>query len=75
MLNSLNNLDIFEDFNEVKEWAKNNENGWEKLFYGTGLLLSIDEDFPWDKYGGCIKSFSENNREKVNHLFDVFKSR
>jgi len=75
MLNKKINLDIFEDFNQVKEWAKNNENGWEKLFYGAGLLLSIDEDFRWERYWGCITSFSENNREKVNHVFDFFKSR
>lgn len=73
-LNKKSSLDIFEDFDQVKEWAKNNENGWGKLFYGAGLLLSIDEDFRWEKYWGIIKSSSENNMEKVNQLFDFFKS-
>jgi hypothetical protein len=74
MLNSLKDIDCYDDLNEVKKWAKNNEYGWQKLFLGVGLLLNVDKDFLWQDYGSCIKSFADSYKKDVDLLFEHFRS-
>jgi hypothetical protein len=73
MLNSLSNLEC-EDYNKVKMWAADKEDGWEEVFFGAGLLLSNDKDFHWERYASVIKSKCAK-KEGVNELFEYFENK
>lgn len=74
MLNSLEDLSCFDNLNEVKEWAKNNKHGWEKLFFGAGLLLGRGNGILWQDYESCIKSFAGIHKKEVDQLFEHFRN-
>lgn len=74
LLNSLDELDGIDDFNQVKKWTEDNENGWEKAFFGAGLILSEDKDFHWKKYRTVIRAISGYRKEQVDNLFSLFNN-
>lgn len=73
MLNSVHNQN-YKDFNKVQIWAEKNNYGWEKVFFGAGLLLNNERDFHWERYGSMIKSMSGEAKEQVNELFRHFQN-
>lgn len=75
MLNSMRNSESLKDLNEVRKWAESNENGWEKVFFGAGLLLTDDIDFYWERYTAIIKTIAGDYRKDVNNLFNYFESK
>jgi len=74
MLNSLYDLKD-DDFIKVKNWAVNNTNGWGKLFFGAGLILTFNEDIRWEKYGSFLIAVSGSKKHDVINLFKYFEKR
>lgn len=73
MLNSMNDLSSEDDFNKVKRWVELDEFGWEKVFFGAGLILTNDNDFYWERYVYILKSLAGNNKDEVAKLYEYFE--
>lgn len=73
MLNSLSKLETNE-IAQIRRWATDHEDGWATLFFGAGVLLTVEKDFPWLSIGSGLLMSSHTAKEKVKMLFDRFSN-
>ncbi|MFQ5730235.1 MAG: hypothetical protein ACE5GN_07730 [Waddliaceae bacterium] len=74
MLNSLHDLDTNE-ITAIRRWASEHDQGWATLFYGAGILLSVEKAFPSQSIGSGLLMFSHTAKDKVKLLFDHYSQR
>jgi hypothetical protein len=74
MLNSMGDYDE-EGFVEIQRWAEARADGWEQLFFGAGLVVSSDREFPWDRMGTVFLATVGGHKPAVKRLFERFTSR
>jgi len=73
MLNSLTDFES-DEFSPVKRWAERPTQGWQTLFFASGLLLSSENTVRWEKMRSVILSGSEEHREDVEALLARYSS-
>jgi hypothetical protein len=71
MLNSLSDLEI-DDLTAIRRWASQHDRGWPILFYGAGVLLSVESAFPSRSLTYGVLGVSHSAKEKVKLLLDHY---
>ena len=74
MLNSLSELDTNEVLS-IRRWASEHDQGWAILFFGAGILLSVDTQFPWPSIGSGLLMSSHSAKDKVKMLLNQYSRR
>ncbi len=72
VLNSLKDLSCDEELARVGDWTRENKYGWQKLFFGAGMLLTNDAKFYWSDYSECLQSM-KGSRDRFEKLFKHFE--
>lgn len=61
-----------EELATVWKWAQSRPHGWQALFFAVGLLLSDDQEFPWEKMGSALLGMAQTMKPQVQALFDRY---
>ena len=74
MLNSLSGLDT-DEITAIRRWASEHDQGWATLFFGAGILLRVESDFPWRSIGSGLLMASHSAKDNVKMLLDQYSQR
>jgi hypothetical protein len=74
MLNSLSDLEI-DDLTAIRSWASQHDWGWPILFYGAGILLSVESAFPSRSLTYGVLGLSHSAKDKVKMLLNHYSRR
>jgi hypothetical protein len=74
MLNSVSSLNL-DDLRDIRTWASQHDEGWARLFYAGGILLSAESTFPSSSVASGLLMFSHSAKDKVKKLLEHYSHR